>query len=255
MFSVHGLTIPHPGRPGQALVTDLSCQVGARQLLAVLGCNGAGKTLTLQTLAGLRAPASGDVRLDGRALAAWPARERARHLGLLAQGEEEAFPATVMECTLAGRHPHLGFWSWEGEADEVAAHAALVACDLAGFEAREVHTLSGGERRRTQLATVLAQDPRVLLLDEPLNHLDPRHQRQLLQLLRERTDRGGSVIASLHDASAAARYADLVLLLYGDGRWDFGPATTVLEAGRLSDLYGVPLQAHSVNGYPVFIET
>ena len=104
------------------------------------------------------------------------------------------------------------------------------------------------------MATVLAQDPRVLLLDEPLNHLDPRHQRQLLQLLGARVAQGGSVIATLHDAAVAARYADVVLLLYGDGRWDFGPAAEVLEAGRLSELYGVPLRAHQVDGHLVFVE-
>lgn len=273
MFSVHQLTVARPGgaaathaagqlgnSQGQAngaaaaLVARLDCVVQPGQFMAVLGCNGAGKTLTMHTLAGLRPPASGEIRLDGRGLQDWPLRERARSLGLLAQVEEEAFPATVLECALAGRHPHLGFWSWEGEADEAAARAALLACDLGGLEAREIHTLSGGERRRTQLATVLAQDPRVLLLDEPLNHLDPRHQRQLMQLLRARVERGGSVIATLHDAAVAARYADVVLLLYGDGRWDFGPAAEVLEAGRLSELYGVPLRAHHVDGHVVFLE-
>ncbi len=254
MLSAHQLTVARPGSPDSALVAQLNCVVQPGQFMAVLGCNGAGKTLTLHTLAGLRPAASGEVRMDGRALGAWQPRERARNLGLLAQVEEEAFPATVLECALAGRHPHIGFWSWEGEADEAAARAALVACDLSGLEEREIHTLSGGERRRAQLATVLAQDPRVLLLDEPLNHLDPRHQRQLLQLLRARVAQGGSVIATLHDAAVAARHADVVLLLYGDGRWDFGPAAEVLEAGRLSELYGVPLRAHQVDGHLVFVE-
>ncbi len=254
MLSAHQLTVARPGSPDSALVAQLDCVVQPGQFMAVLGCNGAGKTLTLHTLAGLRPAAGGEVRLDGRALGAWPLRERARSLGLLAQVEEEAFPATVLECALAGRHPHIGFWSWEGEADEAAARAALTACDLGGLEEREIHTLSGGERRRAQLATVLAQDPRVLLLDEPLNHLDPRHQRQLLQLLGARVAQGGSVIATLHDAAVAARYADVVLLLYGDGRWDFGPAAEVLEAGRLSELYGVPLRAHQVDGHLVFVE-
>ena len=101
MLSAHQLTVARPGSPHSALVAQLNCVVQPGQFMAVLGCNGAGKTLTLHTLAGLRPAASGEVRMDGRALGAWQLRERARNLGLLAQVEEEAFPATVLEGALA----------------------------------------------------------------------------------------------------------------------------------------------------------
>ena len=244
---------------GRVLVRALSFTARAGELTCVLGENGAGKTLTLHTLAGLRA-APGSIALAGRPLAAWPRRERARRLGLLMQASEDPFPGTVLDAVLVGRHPHLDFWQWEGEADHEAARAALAACDLAGFESRALATLSGGERRRVALAAVLAQDPQVLLLDEPQNHLDPHHQLDVLRLLRTRADAGGTVVATLHDPSLAARFADQVLLLYGDGsggsdagRWLHGPTAAVLTAEAVSGIYRLPMREFVVEGRRLFV--
>jgi iron complex transport system ATP-binding protein len=237
-LACHALTVVTPAR---RLVEDLSFTAPAGSFLCVLGENGAGKTLTLHTLAGLRAPAGGHVELQGRRLDDWPRRDRARRLGLLTQVTEDPFPATVLETALIGRHPHIDFWHWESDADVELVRQALAACDLGGFEDRPVETLSGGERRRLAIATVLAQDPDVLLLDEPTNHLDPHHQLDLLKLLRARADAGRCVIATLHDATLAARYADAALLLFGNGTWLQGPADETLSAESLSRLYHTPI--------------
>jgi iron complex transport system ATP-binding protein len=226
---------------GRRLVDSLSFAARPGRFVALLGRNGAGKTLTLHTLAGLREPAGGAVRLDGRPLPDWPAAGRARRLALLPQATEDPFPVTVLETVLIGRHPHIGFWSWEGDRDIQVARACLAAVDLPGCEDRIVDSLSGGERRRLAVATLLAQDPAACLLDEPTNHLDPPHQLSVLKLFRARADGGGVVIASLHDPTLAARFADDVLLLYGDGRWDFGAHEEVLTEPRLSALYGSPM--------------
>ena len=106
---------------------------------------------------------------------------------------------------------------------------------------RAVDSLSGGERRRLDIATLLAQDAAVCLLDEPTNHLDPRHRNEMLAIFRARADAGGLVIAALHDPTLAARSADKVLLLFGDGRWRFGEAATILSDANLSELYEVPV--------------
>lgn len=237
----------------RTLVRELALGTAAGQFVAVLGTNGAGKTTLLHTLAGLRPAAAGRVLVEGRAVGTWPRRELALRLSLLPQATEDPFPSTVLEAVLVGRHPHLGFWQWEGPDDVRLARAALAAVDLGGLEERQVESLSGGERRRLAIAGVLAQDPAICLLDEPGNHLDPHHQLEVLALFRARADRGGLVVATLHDATLAARFADRALLLFGDGEWRFGTVDEVLTAGELSRLYRSEIHEISWNGRRVFV--
>jgi iron complex transport system ATP-binding protein len=238
---------------GRTLVRALGIEARGGEFVAILGRNGVGKTLTLHTFAGLRAPSAGSVRLDGRALAGWSGRDRARRLALLPQSVEDPFPSTVFEAALIGRHPHLPFWQWEGAEDLAAASAALAAVGLEALAERPVDSLSGGERRRLDIAMLLAQDAAVCLLDEPINHLDPQHRNEVLMLFRARADSGGLVIASLHDATLAARFADRVLLLHGEGSWQFGETAAVLSAENLSGLYRVPVEEFSLRGRRVFV--
>ncbi|HEY6098103.1 MAG TPA: ABC transporter ATP-binding protein, partial [Anaeromyxobacter sp.] len=238
---------------GRSLVRSLEIEANGGEFIAVLGRNGVGKTLTLHTLAGLRAPAAGRVELDGRDLAGWGGRGRAQRLALLPQLTEDPFPSTVFETALIGRHPHLPFWQWEDAADFDCARAALAAVGLEALAERAVDSLSGGERRRLDIATLLAQDAAVCLLDEPTNHLDPRHRHDMLALFRARADAGGLVIAALHDATLAARSADKALLLFGDGRWRFGEAATILSGDNLTELYEVPVGELAWRGQRVFV--
>jgi len=235
------------------LVEGLSFKISPGEFLAVLGENGVGKTLTMHTLAGLRAPGAGSILLKGRELATWPRRELAGVLGLLAQSSEDPFPSTVLETALIGRHPHIEFWRWESDRDLGIARGALADVDLTDREGRSVETLSGGERRRLAIATVLTQDPVLYLLDEPTNHLDPHHQLEVLKLFRARADQGRTVIASLHDATLAARFADQVLLLYGDGTWTYGPSAAVLDAPHLTRLYHTAIHELDFRGRRVFV--
>jgi iron complex transport system ATP-binding protein len=238
---------------GRTLVESLSFRAGPGRFVALLGRNGAGKTLTLHTLAGLRDAVAGRVLLDGRPVDDWQPAARARRLALLPQAFEDPFPVTVLETALIGRHPHIGFWSWESERDIGIVRACLEEVGLSGCEARIVDSLSGGERRRLAVAGLLAQDAGVCLLDEPTNHLDPQHQLGVLQLFRQRADAGKAVVASLHDPTLAARFADDALLLHGDGHWDFGPCEDVLTEARLSALYRRPLHEVGWRGRRVFV--
>ncbi|MEW6165846.1 MAG: ABC transporter ATP-binding protein [Pseudomonadota bacterium] len=220
---------------------DLDLAPGSR--LAILGRNGAGKSTLLSTLAGLRAPDAGTLRLAGSSYAEHGPRDAAKLRGWLGQDRSDPFASTVLEAVLTGRHPHLGRWAWESGVDAGIARAALAAMGLAGFEARAMHTLSGGERQRVAIAALLAQEPRLYLLDEPLAHLDLNHQIATLDLLARRAREHGIALAMvLHDPNLALRYCDQVVLLYGDSRHRAGPAADILDAATLSDLYGHPLR-------------
>jgi iron complex transport system ATP-binding protein len=235
------------------LVAGLSLEFVPGEFVAILGRNGTGKTLTLHTLAGLRRPQAGAVYLDGAAMESLSRRAVAQRLGLLAQDVEESFVTTALEAVLIGRHPHLKLWQWETAADERVAHEALTAVDLERFAARRTDTLSGGELRRVSVAALLAQEPAVFLLDEPSNHLDPAHQLGILGLFRELCSAGKTVIATMHDPTVAARFADRVVLLHGDGRWAAGPARELLTAERLSELYLSPMLQLEKDGRRIFV--
>jgi iron complex transport system ATP-binding protein len=227
---------------GRELVRDLTVSIRNHTITSILGCNGAGKTLTLHTLAGLRPPSGGQISVAGQPLASWPRRSLARQIGLLTQTSDDPFPSTVLESVLIGRHPHIGFWSWESDADRRIAGDALATVALAEAAQRDVTSLSGGERRRAAVATLLAQDPAVFLLDEPINHLDPHHQIQVLKLLRQKAAAGRAVVMTLHDAGLAARFSDYAVLLFGNGDWQYGPTSEVLTAATMTRLYGVPVR-------------
>jgi iron complex transport system ATP-binding protein len=219
------------------LVEGLDLELRRGEFLAVLGRNGAGKTLLLHTLAGLRAPAAGELWLLGQPLAARPRREVALALALLPQDVEAIPAATVLEAVLVGRYAHQGPWGGDDPRDRELALAALQRLGVVAHAGRELATLSGGEQRRVGAAATLAQQAPVVLLDEPTNHLDPHHQLAVLDVFAAHARDGGAVIASLHDPTLAARYADRVLLLHGDGRWQCGPAAQLLNPADLSALY------------------
>ncbi len=231
----------HLRLPGRILCQSLGFSLKAGECWGILGQNGAGKTTLLHTLAGLHPPQGGEIQLCGDPLQTLSRREIAHRLGLMPQDTPDPFPATVLETALIGRHPHLSRWQWESRQDIAMAQTALHQVGLSGFARRQVNTLSGGERRRLALATLLVQAPPVMLLDEPVNHLDLRHQHQVLSLLQQQSKKGHAVIMVLHDINHAARYCDHVLLMFNNGETLHGTNREVLEAKRLSRLYEYPI--------------
>ena len=236
-------------------VENLTLRAGARTLLdgftqhfqagemwCVAGPNGAGKTTLLDTLAGLSKPFAGRVELDGVALADWSPLPLAQRRASMPQSAPDAFSASVLDIVTLNRFPHLTGWGWESDADRAAARAALDRLGLANFAARDVLSLSGGERQRVALAAVLCQAAPLLLLDEPLSHLDLHHQIDCLEVLAEWVrEAGRTVLFSCHDLNLARRFATHALLLDGAGGAHAGAVHDVLTPALTSRAFGYPL--------------
>ncbi|MFM9967283.1 MAG: ABC transporter ATP-binding protein [Burkholderiales bacterium] len=224
---------------GRTLIKNLAVEVGAGEVWCLLGPNGSGKTTLFHTVMGLREAQSGSIVLSGRVLTAWAPRELAKLRGFLPQIIHDAFGASVEECVMMGRHPHLNRWQWEGEHERDIAFAALSAVDLAGFANRDVLSLSGGERQRVALATLLAQETPLLLLDEPLAHLDLHHQIMVLShlagLARERNT---GLLYSVHDLNLAVRFSTHAMVLGPQGAVSLGPVAEVMREDILSRAFG-----------------
>ncbi len=229
-------------RGGRTLVHDVNVRFEAGTLTAIVGANGAGKTSLLATLCGLTPPAAGRVLLDGSDLARLAPRERARAIALVDPGEPVLTAMTVGEAVAGGRFPHHRWWQWQATpADDDAVRAALGATQLTGLRAREVGTLSAGERQRVWLALALAQRASILVLDEPTAHLDLRHAVDTLERQHALARAGTTVVAVLHSLEEAAAFADRVIVLGDGGILADGPPAHALTEPVLQRAFGVEI--------------
>lgn len=223
-------------------VRDVSLRAEPGAVSTVLGPNGSGKSTLLRLLAGGVQPRSGSTVYGGRSLDQWPRRRLARELAVVTQHEHVPFPVTVGSLAAMGRYPHLGPWRREGAQDRTAVAAALERCGVAGLEARDFRTLSGGERQRVRIARALAQEPRVLLLDEPTAALDMRYEMSIFRLLRElAADGETAVVLVTHNLNLAARFGDRHLLLREGATAAEGNAAQVITGQNISRVYGWPV--------------
>ena len=241
------------GVGGRTLIEAVSFAVRPGDVWCVLGANGAGKTLLLHTLAGLRPQDGGAIALEAKALAQWQLEDAARVRGFLPQFNTQTFPMTVADAVIMGRHPHLSRWAWEGEEEAAHAHRALADVGLDALARRDVTTLSGGERQRVAIATLLVQDVPLMLLDEPIAHLDLRYQLRVLDHLAKLGRRDRGIVLSIHDLTLARRCATHALLLHGDGRVDVGLVEDVMTDAALSDAYACRVERFDAGGQAVYV--
>ncbi|CAD5374563.1 Hemin import ATP-binding protein HmuV [Rubrivivax sp. A210] len=231
MISCTGLSLKLGGR---VVVDGVTLALRGGEWAAVVGPNGAGKSSLLQALAGLRAASVGEVRLDGRPLADWPARERARRLAWLAQVGEAEGEIAVRDVVALGRLPRRGLLGTADAEDAAAITAAMAETACSALAGRRLGELSGGERQRVLLARALAVGAGVLLLDEPTTHLDAPHQRALLRSLAARARAGQAVLAVLHDVNLALAADRLLVLEAGRLVADGAPADPALQAALVA---------------------
>jgi iron complex transport system ATP-binding protein len=240
------LAVRYAGAPARAL-DGFSLAVLPGRLLAVAGPNGGGKTTLVRALLGHLPLEAGDALLDGKPVRDWKAGEVARGVGVVSQREEIVFPLTVRQTVLLGRYPHLGPMSAEGPADHAAVGAALRRCDMELLAERRVDTLSGGEWQRVRVARALAQEPRILVLDEPTAALDVRHEMELFELIRALVNEGLAGLVITHQLNLAARFADRMMLLAGGRVAAEGAPDEVFRPDVLARVFEWPL---AVNRLP-----
>jgi len=238
-------------RGTRPILQGIDLTLAAGRITAILGPNGAGKSTLLGCVAGLLAPETGSIEVDGTRLDAMPGKERARRIAFLPQTAVVAWPIDVQTLVGLGRIPHAGVASDQQNREAVAR--AMELTRVSQWADRVVNELSGGERARVLLARVLAGTSQWILADEPFTGLDPAHQLEAVELLRQFAANGGGVVLTVHDLSLAARIADRIVLL-NDGRVVAdGPPEEALDAATLRAVYGVETEwlVSRVHGTPV----
>ena len=242
-----GVTYGFPERP--RFLRSVNLDIAAGQCWGVIGPNGAGKSTLLRLLAGLLTPSSGSLLLRGRPLGAISPRARARQVAFLSQQMPCDLPTTSREIVLMGRFPHRRFGLFESAADFKVADAALATTEASAFTDRPLASLSGGEAQRVHIAAAIAQQPAVLLLDEPTASLDLYHELSIFSILRDLARREGlAVVVVTHDINLAARFCTDILLLDDGCPVAVGPPSEVSKPALLASAYKVEISEASVQG-------
>lgn len=240
---------------GVNVLEGVDLAVAPRSITGIVGPNGSGKTTLLKLLAGLLKPSRGSVIFGSKPLNAVNDRERARAIAYLPQQVQPIFNLTVFEVVCLGRFPHVGMLGGLSKRDVAVAESCLEQAGVAGLRHRDFLTLSGGERQRVLIASILAQEPKVLLLDEPTSSLDIHHQIEVLGLLKRLTQDDYGVAVVTHDLNLAARYCDSILLLSCDrgNALAHGAPQDVLTEALLTQAYGgiIRVDSHPVTNTPL----
>jgi iron complex transport system ATP-binding protein len=229
----------HVQRAGRAVLAGVDIGLQAGRCVGVIGPNGAGKSTVLAVLAGVLAADPGQVLLDGVPLQRVDRWERARRVGYLPQHAQAGWPMPVRDVVALGRLPWRAAWAADALQDARSVDLAMEQTDIAQFAARPITSLSGGELARAMLAVVLAGQPDILLVDEPVAALDPGHQLAVLQVLRARARAGAAVLIALHDLTLAARFCDELLVLHHGQVVKRGVPGAVLTEPMLAQVYGI----------------
>ena len=234
----------HRARPFR--LADLSFAIAPGEIVGVIGPNSSGKTTLIRLLTRVLEPVEGEIALEGRRLRTWGRAELARQVAVVQQGVPRGFPFTVEELVLMGRYPHAPARYFEDPEDVRAARAAMSATGVLDLAPVALASLGGGETQRAVIARALAQEPRLLVLDEPTAHLDLRYQAETAALLRRlNRERGVTILLVSHDLNLAAEVSDRLLLLAEGRPVRLGTPEDVLEETLLAAVYGCDVRVES----------
>jgi iron complex transport system ATP-binding protein len=233
------------------VIADLNLDIPAQKVTAILGPNGAGKTTLLRIMLGFLKPQQGQVLLAGRPVASYTRGEMSRLVGLVPQMERIPFDFSVLEYVLLGRAPHLTALQMPRQQDYEASLDVLQWLELEHLAHRPVPELSGGERQMVLVARALAQEPRMLLLDEPTSHLDLSNRGRILQLMTSLAQKGVTIVFTTHDPNAAIFGASQFVLMRQGRVLEAGACEETLTPEKLSQTYGVPVHVAQVEGRSV----
>jgi iron complex transport system ATP-binding protein len=235
-------------------VAEVSLEADRGEHVAIVGPNGAGKSTVLRLLAGVIRPTAGTALLLDRPVGEWSRRELARRVAVVSQGGVADGPLTVREVVEMGRHPYVRAWAPLGPGDHKAVDEALADVDLSDLADRDVRDLSGGELQRVHLARAFAQQPLLLLLDEPTAHLDMGHEMRLLELVSQKTvNQSLTVISVTHHMNTASRFADRMLLMAGGRVVVSGKPRRVLQPTELERAFAWPVSVLHLEDYGPFV--
>jgi iron complex transport system ATP-binding protein len=243
---------PPNGRP---VLRSLSLEIQPGTVTAILGPNGAGKTTLLHLARGWLAPQSGRVLLDGRPLGSYSRRDLGQWMALVPQSERIPFEYSILEYVLLGRAPYLAPLEMPGAGDCRIGEQVIEQVGLGQLNGRAITTLSGGERQLALVARALAQQPKLLLLDEPTSHLDLANKVRLLRLMQELAARGATLLLTTHEPDVAAAIATHLVLMREGQVYQTGPLPQVFTAEHLSATYGVPVKVTQVDGQRIALWT
>ena len=226
-------------------------------MVGIGGPNGVGKSTLMKLIAGTMRPSEGSVRVEGSDISRLSSKARARLVAVVPQSPELPAGAKALEVVLMGRNPHLGLLSWETEDDLSIALEAMLVTDTQDLLDRPVDQLSGGERQRVAIAMALAQQTPVLLLDEPTANLDLAYQPVIMQMLRDLSCGGRTVVTAVHDLTLAAQFCDEIALMSGGRFVAVGTPHEVLTAERIKDVYSayVTVIDHPETGRPIVVNS
>lgn len=253
MIKIYNITFSYDRGP---VIKDLSLAVHSGSWLGIIGPNGAGKTTLINLISGSLTKQSGKIEIDNKNISLYSRREMARRIAVVAQTNPFAFSFTALEVVLMGRSPYLKKFGFETCADLEIARTAMEKTDTYQFKNRPIDELSGGERQRVFIARALAQQPKILLLDEPTTFLDIKHQLGIMDILLDLNKREGlTIISAIHDINLAISYCGEIGILYDGKIHRRGVPADVITYANLKETFGAEVYVgiNELNGMPYYV--